>query len=876
LRTISREEWAERTEKLLADINGSDSDELFLTLYKAQYLIGSERFEEAKALIEFISTQLNKLSGDYIPLRAYYLYVKSLYELDDEVRADSLERIRQVYRNSPSWPLLWMLIYMDPDFAREEVYLFRAIEELYNRCHQASPFLYAEALEVMSFHRELNDTPSDFALQVLIFAARRGYKANLCYERMAIAIEELSDLELNELNTSLAVILLKEASKVSDSRHILGALCRLLMFIDDRDSENHRYFARAINELITSEGIYHYFVFTMDNPRMDVIPDRVLGCFMENQDSLENKKALLLANVVLNKDRYPDYYDQYKDAIVSFVEGCMIRGYMDSDVAILCRDILETKSITPAIRSRLYALLCTREITVNSKAIRSVAVFHKELPDYKEYNLKDGRAYIKILSNEYLILFKAAGGGFYADIDYELNQIVNANQYIDLCIREASINKYMLIGDCLPITRAYKDPGEVLRYLYDHMGNGDLRNEYEQKLLRDLVIYFGRNTHDQGVNEGILRFLEFDLDEDTRGRLIEILIDQNLYREAYEQIEKYGYSNVDTGSLSKLTRVLAPLSEYEEDELLTDMASLCFAKEGYDPEVFAYLCRYYDKDLNVLLRMYTAANAYGAETTDISERIVRHAYKSGVHPDNLDKIFAEYFEAGTDDKLKQDYISMMARNYLYRGMRNDTSFFGPMEKMLLDRTEFDDAVLTAYLLYTKDQSYLSDAAIKVCEKVLRYLTGRGVMLEEFKAFSRFFELPAVLANSYVASTLDWDVFKNENAPITQSSLFSGKPSVAYIIHSEEGVTEAEDVMNEIFPGCFAKYFTLFYGETLTYSIAGGSDKTVSYSQLNTVPDFSRYSDINNLLRLRAEGGQEELVRTARDYFVKSRLIDRLF
>ena len=84
------------------------------------------------------------------------------------------------------------------------------------------------------------------------------------------------------------------------------------------------------------------------------------------------------------------------------------------------------------------------------------------------------------------------------------------------------------------------------------------------------------------------------------------------------------------------------------------------------------------------------------------------------------------------------------------------------------------------------------------------------------------------------------------------------------------------VFDNIVDGFFAKYITLFYGEMVTYSVDGAEPVTVRYEDLDIVHDESRYSNIDNLIRLEREGNTEELNLLARDYFVKSELIDRLF
>ena len=86
----------------------------------------------------------------------------------------------------------------------------------------------------------------------------------------------------------------------------------------------------------------------------------------------------------------------------------------------------------------------------------------------------------------------------------------------------------------------------------------------------------------------------------------------------------------------------------------------------------------------------------------------------------------------------------------------------------------------------------------------------------------------------------------------------------------------EEQMTEIFEGCFAKYITLFYGERVEYSFEGEMGTVVSYYDLNIVDDESRYSELNNIIRMKETGNMLALNLAAKEYFVKDKLMERLF
>ena len=61
LGNLFQTEWQNRALKILDNISGSDRNDLFLSLYKANVLISCERYEEAKSLIDFVSGQITRL-----------------------------------------------------------------------------------------------------------------------------------------------------------------------------------------------------------------------------------------------------------------------------------------------------------------------------------------------------------------------------------------------------------------------------------------------------------------------------------------------------------------------------------------------------------------------------------------------------------------------------------------------------------------------------------------------------------------------------------------------------------------------------------------------------------------------------------------------
>ena len=132
------------------------------------------------------------------------------------------------------------------------------------------------------------------------------------------------------------------------------------------------------------------------------------------------------------------------------------------------------------------------------------------------------------------------------------------------------------------------------------------------------------------------------------------------------------------------------------------------------------------------------------------------------------------------------------------------------------------------------------------------------MLEEFKNYGKCFTLPAAIANSIIITS------------------FGKNCTVSVDLISGDRTVHKEEPMKEIFKDCYALYITLFYGESVVYSLDGKKKVRVKYDDLQIQEDESRYAELNNIIRMKETGNILALNLAAKEYFVKDRLMEHLF
>lgn len=864
---LGTSEWVKKGLRRLSNISGDDERSLGLMLFKAQLYITKGSLEEAKNLMDYVGLQLPRLKYPSYELNCYRLYVKSLFDMDDEQAAEALRKIQLVYMQRPTWQIQWLLFYMDYGYANDSAQKLEAISDLYYgkmnpaaRC--TSPIMYYEALEIFRARPELLTRPGAFEIQILNFGLKQDFLTPGLCGRFISLLQSMDAEKIRGLNTEPVIRLLKAMYAKNKDTECLRALTRVLVAVGSKKHEDNIYYEKELSDTLAVSGVVDYYIYSIDFERTEPIAEKVLDYFAENQKTFFAFRSFFFANIILNKNEKPLSYKKYIDTIAEYAAEQAELGIVDAFTGIICKDLIENDKATQKLKDNLLHIVCTKEVRCKNPRIESVLVFHNEFSTYQEAVFEDGRAFVRVYSRSAVVLFKDRAGNVYYNIEHEIKDVLDTAQFIGDAIKDAAINKYMLLEDTLPILREYKDPVAILRFISTQFETGVFRKEYERKLLRDVMTQFARNS-EHAVYDELLEFKKFNLDDETRGKLVEIMIARTLYQQAYDEIAKIGYAHVGSEYIAKLAHVLTELSNYTEaDPLLLKLCEEAFKKTPFDPVIFDYLEEFYDDDIEVLISMYRAAAAYQFNKDYIAERIIKRAVETNANPDGTSYVFEKYFQNGKDEELKKKYLTLRALNYLYNNDSGDVGFFKYIENGLILRKRFDDRVYIAYLFYVMELESLDSVQTKLAETILKDLVCRGIMLYEFKGLGKYIELPPVLSNTVIISKTT-----KEHDPVPEIS-FRIMPS-----GSEEVATEK---MKEIFKGCYTKYFTLFYNDVLTYKIDDEPKKTIHYKELHSAKDETRYSALDSLIGISREGSFAQLNEAAKAYYVKNRLVDRVF
>ena len=364
------------------------------------------------------------------------------------------------------------------------------------------------------------------------------------------------------------------------------------------------------------------------------------------------------------------------------------------------------------------------------------------------------------------------------------------------------------------------------------------------------------------VRQWLKRTDAFLLNEQSRVQLVELLIEKRAWDDAMELIRDAGAEGVDPGKLVSLLTHFIEEKGNEEDELLLSLSFYVFRQRKYNDTVLEYLCRYLNAPSEDMADLYTAARRFGAQTADLSERLlIQMLYCARLVPEAY-QIFQDYREAGGREYVIRAYLNYTADAYFVRGV--------PAEAELLDllrrrdeRGESGAEVASlAVLLYYSREPEAAAAHLGHVERILRDMLRRGY------EFPFYLSLPRSLVEKYLLYDKTFLEFRTD--PDKQVYVHFCLPESPYEFERQE--------MRHMYGGIFVTQFVLFFGEKIQYYITEEDDEMqkvagsgeLGRSDMVGAPEENRFDRLNTMLLQAALKEEEPLVRGLKDFAAKDR------
>lgn len=862
---ISMSEWLKQTGKIVEQFGDYYFDFPGFRLYQAHYLIGEERVNEAKWILDHMDAELSK--GEFHPdFMCYYLFLTTLLNKELEYVNNVTSEVKKIYGNYPtSWRVAWIYLYLEEEFARSASSKWLFLEEVFERgC--SSPVIYVEALQLIKTNPTLLRKLDGFELQILYFAAKN----------------QLLDIDLiHQIHYLMGKIkvfhplllkLLEACYEIKPEQETLTGICSLLKSGNKIGTQYFPWYERAVLMNLRITKLYEYYINSIDLNFHGELPRMVVLYFAYQSDLSYEVKAFLYSNILMHEDKYHDISLHYQMEMEKFVLEQIQLGHINDKLAYLYKQLITSAMLNKEIANKLTNLLFVHKIQVFQSDIRRVVILHSKTEQELSYPVIHQMAYVPIYSSDYSIFLEDAKQNRYGQtLDFQIEKLIGQSKLFAMVHPfvqdQLGYDLYLCEGARTGISITRENCERFLRILK----SSKITNEYKKEIRLRLVQFYYENDMIQELDEYLLSIETKKLDSRERGELIQYLVNRGMHEVALRWIREYGLEGVQVKSLLRLCGRLLSRDSLSFDQDLVLICYSAFKGGKYDEYILTYLCQYYDGLTKELRDIWKAAKDFGMNLHTISERIVVQMLFSGAYVGEKASIFEGYKKTGSSPKITLAYLCQNAYEYFILDRVVDDSIFLDMEYLYQREDTLNLICKLAYLkFFAENKKLRTGNTITISREFVRDILKQHMVFPFLKEYMDFVNELSFLA--------DKTMIEYKTKP-------ESKVVIHYVLEKEEGPHEyLKEEMQNMYGGIYVKSFVLFFGESLQYYITEECERkeqltesgTISKSDLGFSTKESRFNLLNDLVISKTLQDYETFDKILEEFLRNDFLVQKLF
>lgn len=832
-----------------------------IKLLKLHAAILSDDRNTAALLLEELSAQEAAIRKNSVFEYCAYLYLWALYRKDEDTISRVTDIIGRYYmRENFSWRILWFLLFTDKRYERNRYYKLADIKEQYDTgCR--SPVLYYEALCVYNEEPYLLRELTDFEIQVMNFGIK-----NDCLTR-DVAFQYIYLAGRLKYFNPVVFRGLTKLYKIYETEEILSTICGLLIKGCIRDKKYFEWFNKGVSAQLHITQLYEYFMYTVDENRMEVLPESLLYYFAYNNRLNDRQKAYLYANIIKNRQYIEHIYQMYYKSMESFVKEQLEARKIGPNLAIIYMEFINEPELKSYYEKYLPDVMFTKELYCDNPNIVSAVVVHKELDEAQTVHLSEGKANVQLYTTDaHIFLVDSLGNRYAVSIDYVLKPLLKPEDFTEFSMDyENHTGLLLYLFDYCRANRIVNE--EAINLRKKALSIPGLKERYYIECLLTLIEYYNEN-----YNADLLEYYLMKLDlskvkESGRIKYLEYMVVRGYYNKALEALNYFGTEGIPVQRLLKLCSGWITYSGLEtKEDLLLYLCYDIFTQGKYDEAILHYLVKYYNGSIRDMLNLWHVAKDFGMDTRDLEERLLAQILFTEEDMEDKYEVFLKYYRNVTNHMLVKAFLTYNAYGYLVHDRFIDDDIFPIIRRELY--YEDNPITLLAWLKYNSCCTSLSDNDKAFISYHIDRLERQGVILPFFKKYKDLIKLPErILYRYYVDYRTD--------------------PKKQVFIHyrlKNSGNGFITERMPNVFLGIHVKEFMLFYNESFEYYITEESNdevretgyKLLCYEDEDKPRENTKYSRINMMLKALDKADKTALLEMMDEYVVSEYIINECY
>ena len=856
--------WVRDSLKIVERLNVLDERNPESRLFQAQLLLVSQRYNEAKWIIDHVENDL-KIQQKDPTLYSYYLYLTTLYMRDDAYINEVAEEVEELFKqNRDDFRILWTLLYLDEDLSNNHSQKIELIEEQYrNGCR--SPILYVEAYQYYVSNPVALNRLDEFELQILLWAAKNGLMNNeLCKQILYLCarIKDFSDTLLR---------LLIRIYRITEDPDVVSAICSMLIKAGKSDVKYFEWFSMGVEMELRITKLYEYYMLSIPLGREELLPKSVIMYFGFRNHLDYLHLAYLYANMLRHRFEVQKLCEDYEPAMRDFAIDQVMNGRINRDLAYLYEQILTPDTINPDIVSRFVKLLFTCDVKVDNPDIKRICVIQEEIVGERIYPVENGHAYPEVYSSNNMIFAEDSRGIRSIVPGNRVTGLMDETLYIpyirNYVTDNPGFNLYLCSGRRHYIT-VDDDNADFCRSLVDSI---EITEDFKRDVRMELLRHYYDNNEISTLDEFLINIDARILSAKDRAELVGYFVMRGMYDEAYDLITVYGAEKVPVKTVVRICSHMIGRKEELYDVMLVKVAYHAFINGKYDVLTLQYLVENFNGLTKELRNLWKAARQFDVDCFQLMEKLIIQMLETRTTIGEKEDLFEEYVRRGSNTRVELAYLSYSAYDYFIKERMLDNRVFEHLAKNYRRGEELNDACKLALLKhYAEDEKEYDERTKEMLVAFLKEFIQRNIFFVFFREFRS--ELPEL-------------TLYNDKTIVEYRTNPGMRVKLHYIIEGdEEEENYHTEEMRNMYGGIFSKEFILFFGENLQYYIteedAGHEELTfsdaISISDVVSDGRESRYGLLNDMVVSKTLQDDDTLMELMEEYVRDECFTDRVF
>ncbi len=872
LQKIERSAWIDNSVSAVSGYKRSGGEDVFADLYLVQLYFADDKKKRAGALLEEIEAHKDRLNT--VERYCYYLYISTFFYREasyvDRVEA---EVSAQLFSHQASWPLQWMLFYLQEKYLDDAGARYEAVAaQFQSGCR--SRILYVEAWQALRGDPFLMRHLGEFELHLLRFADQEKVMTAEVLRQAANLAVSMRSFD-RRLFTVLA-----NGYRLYPSQELIRAICLYLIRNGKREAEYFEWYERAVAEGLRINGLYEAYMgsVSLEQIRFRDLPQIIRMYFAYDTSMDYRRRAVLYRSIFEERDADPQTWHDYRPAIERFTMEQLERGHLTRDLARLYCSFLRENLLTEELAQKLVRLLFTYEVLAVYPEASRVIVYSARALKRQAVQLINGRGMVQIYDPDSQLLVADETGRLYGSSGicrslrvFESDPLPegtppalaagrpdSVERLLAWCAKKVPENHGLVLFLCAESQNAGLMNEKLLPYfLYGCEWTG-LSVPFRQELRCSVLGYYMEHPRDDSLPEFLDRISYPDYAQADKTALITLLAEESRCTAAFSLLDSYGAEDIPLMQLVRICSRMVLELEFEENTMLLSLCRSCYDQGKFDDKLLRYLILYYEGSVESMKQIWRSACQFGLDTMMLEDKIMVMMLFTREGTKDSEPIFESYLKKMGRMKLCRAYVNLKSYEYFVKGIPVADPVFAFIEREYRqlggqNRLEEQEEVCRLALLqhYARALS-LTETQRQYAARMLGEFNKKEMRFSFFTRFDedliRPFHLEGHVFAEYVC-----------NPKNTVSILYrirkTGKQG--------EETPYREELVPNRFEGIFVREFLLFAGEEISCrfverdgSKETDSDQWVLRAKKETAEE-GRYGILNRICAAEADGDEEE-------------------